>query len=282
MAKLAAMLRAVELGDGMIDFGAALRKAGLMVACIALMGLAGCKAPALDPETDAVARAVYTELRTNSPTLQTRLSPEMRTPQGQADIAKVRAYLPPGEPAFGKAVGWNYTTVIGKEKTAFLSHEYDYPGKVALAQVSLQRAEGAKTWTVVGFHIQLATTQEIQAQRFSLIGKSPVHYAFLAAMIVSFGLMLAAMVKVVRTKNLKRKWLWLIASLFCVIGLQIDWSSGAVTWKLIFGVLNAGAVTGASRFDPWVLSFSLPLGAVLILAGVWAKPKLVPVTDTPL
>src|SRR4051812_36379321 len=100
--------------------------------------LAGCKAPALDPETDAVARAVYAELRTNSPALQTRLSPEMRTPQAQAEIAKVRAYIPPGEPTFGKTIGWNYVTMLGQGKTAFISQEYDYPGKVALVQVSLK------------------------------------------------------------------------------------------------------------------------------------------------
>jgi predicted alpha/beta hydrolase len=188
--------------------------------------------------------------------------------------------MPASEPTLGKAVGWNYTTMLGKGKTAFLSHEYDYPGKVALAQVSLQRAEGAKSWTVVGFHVQVATTQELQALRFSLIGKSPAHYIFLAAMIASLGLILAAMVKVVRAKNLKRKWLWLIASLFCLVGFQINWFSGAVTWKLIFGLLNAGAVTGASRFDPWMLSFSLPLGAILILTGVWAKPKPLPAVDT--
>jgi len=264
----------------MIDFAAAWRRAGLMAMCVAVMALAGCKAPALDPETDAMARAVYSDLRTHSPALKAKLAPELMTPTTDAEITKVEAYIPTGEPGLGKAVGWNYVSMVGQGKTATLNHEYDYPGKVVLAQVSLKRPEGAKAWTVTGFHIQTATTQELKALDFSLIGKSPVHYIFLTAMLASFGLMLAAALKVIRTPGLKRKWLWVIASAFCVLGFQINWFNGAVTWKLNFGLINAGVLNGTSRFDPWILFFSLPLGAILILAGVWAKPKAAPPVDT--
>jgi hypothetical protein len=265
----------------MIDFTTALRKAGLMAACVALMGLAGCKAPALDPETDAVARAVYSDLRTHSPALKAKLSPNLLTLQINAEIAKVEAYIPPGEPRLGKAIGWNYVTMLGQGKTAFMSHEYDYPGKVVLAQVSLKRTDGAKAWIVTGFHVQVATTNELKALEFGLVGKSPAQYAFLAGLVASLGLMLTAAIKVVRTKGLKRKWLWLIASLFGVGSFQMNWFNGLFSWKLInVAVLGAGAVKGASRFDPWMLSFILPLGAVLILTGVWAKPKTPPLVDT--
>jgi hypothetical protein len=84
---------------------------------------------------------------------------------------------------------------------------------------------------------------------------------------------------VARTPGLKRKWLWLIASFFTVVGFQINWFNGAITWKLNFGLLNAGFLSGGSRFDPWVLFFALPVGAILILTGIWAKPKPVPVPD---
>ena len=265
----------------MIDFGAALRKAGLMAACVVLMTLAGCKAPALDPETDAIARAVYSDLRTHSPALKAKLSPELVTPQTDAEIAKVEAYLPPGEPSLGKAVGWNYVSMMGQGKTAFLSHEYEYPGKVVLAKVWLKRPDGAKAWTVTGFHVQTATTQELKALDFGLIGKSPAQYAFLAGLVASLGLMLAALVKVVLTKGLKRKWLWVIASLFGVGSFQMNWFNGVFSWKLVnVALLGAGVVKGGSRFDPWILTFIVPLGAILILTGVWAKPKTPPPVDT--
>lgn len=262
-------------------FEIALRKAGLLALALAVTALAGCKLPVLDPETDAVARAVYTELRTGSPEIQTRLAPELRTPASQAELANMRALIPPGEPSSGKAVGWNYVSVVGQGKSAVMSHEYDYPGKVVLAQVSLRRPEGTKTWSVDGAHIRNATTEELDALNFSLFRKSPAHYIFLTAMVASLALMLAALIKVVRTKGLKRKWLWVIASLFCAVGFDINWFSGAVAWKANFGLINAGVLSGNSRFDPWILSFCLPIGAILILAGVWAKPKPVHDSETP-
>jgi hypothetical protein len=114
--------------------------------------------------------------------------------------------------------------------------------------VWLKRPEGAKTWTVTGFHVQTATTQELKALEFGLIGKSPAQYAFLAGLVASLGLMLSAMVKVVRTKDLKRKWLWLIASLFGVGGFQMNWFNGVFSWKLInVALLGAGVTRAACR-----------------------------------
>ncbi len=262
-------------------FEIAVRKAGLLALAFAAAALAGCKLPVLDPESDAVARAMYTDLRTGSPEIHTRLSPELKTPASQAELVNMRALIPPGEPSTGKAVGWNYVSVLGQGKSAVMTHEYDYPGKVVLAQVSLQRPEGAKAWIVDGARIRAATTQELDALKFSPLGKSPTHYVFLAAMGASLTLMLVALIKVIRTKGLKRKWLWVIASLFCVIGFEINWFSGAVSWKANFGLINAGVLSGSSRFDPWILFFCLPLGAILILAGVWAKPEPVQDAETP-
>lgn len=262
-------------------FETVLRKAGLLALALAVTALAGCKLPVLDPETDAVARAVYTELRTGSPEIHTRLAPELKTPASQAELVNMRALIPPGEPISSKAVGWNYVSTVGQGRSAVMSHEYDYPGKVVLAQVSLQRPEGAKAWIVDGAHIRTATIQELDALNFSLLGKSPAHYVFLTAMAASLALMLAALIKVARTKGLKRKWLWVIASLFCAIGFDINWFSGAVAWKANFGLINAGILSGGSRFDPWILSFCLPIGAILILTGVWAKPRPVDDTKTP-
>ncbi|KRA66368.1 hypothetical protein ASD79_03585 [Caulobacter sp. Root655] len=267
----------------MIKFANALRMARVLMGCALAVALTSCKAPALDPETDAVARAAYTELRTNSSAFQARLSSDLRTPQGAADIAKIKTYIPPGEPSLGKAVGWNYVTMLGQGKTAFLSHEYDYPGKVVLSQISLKRPEGAKTWTLIGLNVRVATSQELETLKFSLVGKSPAQYAFLAAMVASLALMLAALVKVIRTKGLKRKWLWVIASLFGVGSVQMNWFNGVFAWQLVnVSLIGAGAAKGFSRFDPWTLSFILPLGAILILTGVWARPKAAPTPDAAL
>ncbi|WP_426030319.1 hypothetical protein [Caulobacter sp. DWP3-1-3b2] len=264
----------------MIDFGPTLRRVAALFVCAGFAGLASCQAPALDPEADAVARAVYSEIRTQSPSLQARLSPEIRTPQTAEELVKVRAYIPAGEPSLGKAVGWNYLSMVGKGKTATLAHEYDYPGKVVLARVALARPEGAKAWLMTGFNAQVATMEELKALKFSLAGKHYTQYVFLAGLAASLGLMLAALIKVIRIKGLKRKWLWGIAAFAGVGSLQMNWFNAVFSWKLVnIALLGAGVVRGGSRFDPWILTFIVPLGAVLILTGVWAKPKAEPVVE---
>lgn len=247
---------------------------GAAAASAAVALLSGWGLPALDPETDALARAAYNEVRTGSPTLEAHLSADLRNPEAQAKIAQLRSYIPAGEPRSGRAIGWNYTTIVGQGRTAVLNYEYDYPGKVALAQITMQRPEGARVWLVNGLHVQVATLEQLNALKFSLANKSPAHYAFLGGLIASLALMLASVVKVVRTRGLRRKWLWVILSFLGIFTFTMNWYTGQVSFNLLnVAVLGAGVVKGLSRFDPWMVTFILPLGAILILTGVWGRPK---------
>jgi len=86
--------------------------------------------------------------------------------------------------------------------------------------------------------------------------------------------MLAALVKVIRTRDLKRKWLWWIASFFGVTTLQMNWATGHLaTNVLTVQLIGAGMVKGPSQFSPWLLTVTLPIGALLILTRVWANPE---------
>ncbi len=246
--------------------------AGAALACAAL--LAGCKALTPDPSLDPTAREVYAQVRSRSPALQARLAPGLKTPQAIAQLEQVRAYIPPGEPTAGAMIGWNVSTVVGQQQTAVISHEYDYPGKVVLAQVAVQRPIGAKAWTVTGFHVQVATPAELEGVRFTLAGRKPGQYVFLAAMAASLGLMLAAVIKVIRSPRRKFKWLWLPVALLGVGAFQMNWFNGFFGWKLMnVSLIGFTAVKGFSRFDTWQLSFIFPLGAILILAGVLGRPR---------
>jgi len=115
-----------------------------------------------------------------------------------------------------------------------------------------------------------------------LAGKQPAQYVFLAAALLSPLAMIAALVKVVRTKGLRRKWLWGGAAFFGVASLQMNWASGEIAVNtLTVQLLGAGAQTGFSRFDPWFITMTLPIGAALILAGLWANPARARRKETP-
>jgi hypothetical protein len=63
---------------------------------------------------------------------------------------------------------------------------------------------------------------------------------------------------------LPRKWLWVLFILAGVGKFAVNWTSGE--WgiaPLSLQLLSASAV--ASLYGPWILSFSLPLGAIVFL-----------------
>ncbi len=62
----------------------------------------------------------------------------------------------------------------------------------------------------------------------------------------------------------------------------MNWTTGAFSVQPIsvklFGV---GATTSLSGFEPWMLSFSIPVFAILILAGVIGRPRKVEARTAP-
>jgi hypothetical protein len=240
-----------------------------------LAAVAACQVPKLDARTDAEIRSVFDELRRGDDrALRPRLTPALQTAEAQAQLAVVRGYIPKGEPKSRKVVGWTVNAVAGQDKVVLESDEYDYGDRVALVQTRIRQPQGSAAFEIEGFHVQVAAVRELAANGFSLVGKGLAQYAFLAAAILSPVLMIWALVKVIRQPGLRRKWLWGILAFAGLFSFQMNWSTGqaGATW-LTVQLIGAGVTSGLSRFDPWVLTMTAPLGALLILSGLWANPK---------
>jgi hypothetical protein len=235
--------------------------------------LAACHAPQIDSHADAMAHAIFDELRhSDNAALAAHLAPELKTPDNLARLATVRSFIPKQEPRRSWIATWNWLTIYGRGTTTFISDEYDYGDRIGLFQVQLYQPEGRQDWVVQGLHFQIATPKELAVNDFTMTGKTPSEYAFLAFVIASPLLMLSALIKVIRTKGLKRKWLWGILAFFGLFLFRMNWTSGEIGGDLLtIQFLGAGA-TRISAFEPWFLTATLPIGAMLILAGVWANP----------
>ncbi len=243
--------------------------------CMAAMaGLAGCSIPSPDPRLESAARGVFDAVRHGDDAyLHAHAAPGLYTPSAQGEIDRLRGYLPKREPGGSKVVGWTLTTVSGQGDTGVVNEEFDYGDRQAQFLTRLVRPDAGQPWAVQGFHLQVATTQELAVNDFTVNGRSPLQYLFLAAAIASPLAMIWALVKVVRRRGLKRKWLWGILAFAGLFSLQMVWSTGnvSINW-LTVQLLDAGMTRGASRFDPWVITMTLPVGAFLILTGLWANP----------
>lgn len=246
------------------------------ICCVALLALsvAACQAVLPDEASRGVEREMYAAVRSGDDGMVARLSaPNLATPESRAQLVKIRALLPPGAPEHSKLVGWNLWSPNNGEATAMLVSEHDYGERVVLAQTNLIKFGKPERWQVQGFHVQVATDAELAVNDFGLVGKQPGQYLFLVAAVLSPLAMIAALVKVIRTKGLRRKWLWGIGAFFGVTSLQMNWATGAIVFDaLTVQLLGAGAGSGLSRFDPWFITMTLPVGAALILGGLWANP----------
>lgn len=192
------------------------------------------------------------------------MSPELDRSTGQVQLTKLRTILPRTAPPPGKTIGFNrLLTPGGKQYT--ITRQYDFPAAVVVTQTQMAKTPGGR-WIVLNFNSNTATREQLKANDFSLSGKTPIHYAVLASMVIVVGLIATTVGFALR----RRRWGWAVFALFGFVGFQLNWTTGASgVQPLQFYILGAGFMRAASPFAPWVFSVSLPVGAVLF----WALRK---------
>lgn len=249
-----------------------MRRAALII--LLALAVVACQRTKVDPEAVSLTREIYDELRLgHDASLATHAPAMFAAPAAQAQLARLRGVIPPGEPRDMKVVGQTARDLPGKGRAEAVSLEFDYGGAKTLFQTRLFRAKGARDWRVDGFSMRVGTARQLAPNSLSVVGKSPLQYAYLALALSSPLMMIAAMIKVLRTPGLKRKWLWSLLSFVGLFGFQTNWATGQtlIVWNSVqfFGLWLSNS---GSAFDPWFINATVPAIAMLILAGVVASP----------
>jgi hypothetical protein len=248
-----------------------MRRAALII-LLALVA-AACQTVKADPDAVSLTRAIYDELRLGQDTSLAAQAPALSGPQATAQFARLRGVIPPGEPHGMKVVGQAVRDIPGRGRAEAVSLEYDYGTARTLFQTRLFRPLGSKDWRVAAFNLRVATPRQLAVNRLAPIGKSPLQYAFLALALSSPLMMIAALVKVLRTPGLTYKWAWAPLCFIGLVGVQQNWATGQtlVVWNSVqffgFWLSNRG-----SAFDPWFITATAPVVALLVLGGVIANP----------
>lgn len=257
-----------------LEAGRSTVRLSFLVILAACIGLASCT-PTVDPDVDATARKAYRQIRDNDPGLSALLAPELKTPEAMAAFPRVQSYLPKEEPKAVVAIQWTtYYPNNDNDVTAHVRHAYRFEGKRAVVTTTLRRRPATRDWKVSGFKISVASENDLSENRLTLAGKSLAHYAFLAAMILSPALIVASIIRLVVIKGRRERLLWILPALIGVCSLKMNWTTGAVTFHPVnFELLGVGATTIPTGFDPWTMSVSFPLVAILILLGVVGRRR---------
>lgn len=241
---------------------------GGLLGVVAAVSLTACKPLHLktDPTAEAAAQSIYDDVAAGrADAIHARLTPmavKVTTPQ---QILSLRPFTEPKPPLERRLINMEVFHEFEGPQTQSLTYELAYPDRTVLYRVTLKRPDAAAAWQVETINLNKATRDELAKSQFTLNGRSPGQLLFLAATILSPLLMLSALVAVIRAPGLKRKWLWSIVAFAGIGTVTMNWTTGQTgVQPFMLNLVGAGIVKqGASGFFPWILKFTLPVGAVL-------------------
>ena len=154
-------------------------------------------------------------------------------------------------------------TVFFKNKTTtyYLSYEYEYSDNLWI-YYNFQLLQKDNDFLVQTFNIQPTDHSLSETYKFSFENKSFTHYLWFFFLILIPLFIVITLIFAIKTP-LRRKWLWIIFILLGFSSFSLNWTTGEFGFQLIrFHLLGAGIVK-SGIIAPWIVSFSIPLGAIL-------------------
>lgn len=183
----------------------------------------------------------------------------------EAKLDQVFVYLPQGTfvgrelAEFKKS---SLKTASGMDRTTYLAgYQYEYAD--GWAYVTLVLIDDSGDVSLQRLNIDQLSQSLRQSNAFTFAGKGVVHYVVFALTVVIPLFIIATFVVCFQMRDLKRRKRWLAFILFGVGGVVLNWTTGALTIKILtIGLLGAGFFMN-STLAPVMLSVWLPLGAIL-------------------
>lgn len=240
-----------------------------IILTFALLILAGCSASQWNeklstPQERALALRTITSLRHGDiDALKPDMDPQLFA-QTLAIRDKIKATLPQNGDPMLVTVNANTFTADGiATSTKAFNYELGADSKWALMQILL-RQSGNKI-TIIGWHATPTSSQPTGAGDFNFHQKGAINYFWILAMIGSTATILTAAVQAFRSKGIRYRWLWIVGSLLGLVQFSLNWSTGAWGVRPVAFSILGSAFMKPSPFDAWILSFSLPIVAIVFL-----------------
>ncbi|MFC5479667.1 hypothetical protein [Massilia suwonensis] len=254
------------------------------VLLIALL-LQGCGIPVSDKEFDETAEAKYLQtmfdslVRQNYPGIEAAFDQRLTQADARQALQQMHALVPKEAPVKKLPVLWNFQSKVSfsgqgtSERTANVAFEYEYPSsRWLLVSAALSGEPG--NFRIVGFHVDSLAASLAKTNAFTLQGKTFVHYVFLLMTLVSAALAVYALVICLRTKGLKRKWLWALCTLVTLSAFNLNWTTGEWAFQVFRLNLLGWGVMRSGWVGPWTMSFPIPAGALLFLWRHYSRTSL--------
>lgn len=241
----------------------------ILTSLVFIMLIAGCSQESMlkrftSPEDEKVAKDYIALLQQRKfdqiendldPAIKAKSADLHQTLLGMADM------IPAQSPMSVKLVGASFLNGAKQHKSD-LTYEYQYPSQSILVRVAVQKKDGVST--IIGFNVRKLSGAEEAGNTFGLSGKSALQYTVLSAAVIAPLFSLYALILCIRTKMRGKKWLWIIAILLGVGTFSVNWATGHWGFRPISVQLFSASAL-APQYGTWIISVSLPLGAILFL-----------------
>ena len=214
------------------------------------------------PEDELFARRSFDQLRQGKfDEIASDLDPSVADPNLRDKLAEMASLIPAEAPASIKVVG-AYASRNPEFSTTSITLEYQFPNKWLLVDVTTQKKGEAST--VLGFHVTAESDSLENLNKFTLVGKSAIQYLILTLAVCSLTFSFYVLILCIRTKDVNRKWLWMLFILVGVEKVAINWKTGQLTFGII-AINIPSAAASHPLYGPWTVAAFLPLGAILFL-----------------
>jgi hypothetical protein len=216
------------------------------------------------PEEQATAKQYIEQLQNRDfSAIEHIVAPAIAGPTLESTLTKMADLLPAGPPTSIQLVGAHRMSSLSDGSTTVdLTFEYRFRDRFVLADIATKTTNGKLE--ISDFHIQPEAESLATRNRFTLAGKTPIQYLVLVYAVLVALFTLGVLVACIRTPIRRRKWLWIIFILLGIGKWSVNWATGQWGIQLLaVQVFSAGSY--ADLFGPWIISVSVPLGAIWFL-----------------
>jgi hypothetical protein len=229
--------------------------------------LVGCDEASLmkkfTPAEDEAAARGYVELLRQGKydQIQRDLDPSIVDSSSRDTLIQMAAIIPTEDPESVKVIGAHTNRGPGSSTTD-LTLEYQFPSRWLLVNVVIRKTGGVST--ITGFHVTALADSIENLNKFTLVGKSANQYLTLTIAVGCLVFTFYVLVLCIRTKDIRRKWLWIIIVLVGVGKFAINWSTGQTSFTP-FAIQIPCFSAIRALYGQWTIAAHFPLGAVIFL-----------------
>lgn len=250
----------------------------LLCAAVALLALAACSPrPSPDPLSDAAARECIGMLRDGRfDELAARIPEAERGNVTPLLLTQLRTLV---------LTGSGEMNVVGSQelrpKEGGPIHKLAYEQKSGDKWLLISAAVGTDGKQLLGINVTTIDKPIEEFFRFTFKGKSWPYYAFFALTVLIPAFCAATLYLAVKRGKGWRRWTWAAFILVGAVVFSIDWNSDLMAINPLAVQLFCASFSRPDTCSPWILSFSVPVGAIAWWVSRWQPRKPAEVLPEP-